>query len=67
MVNGTVRKMFFFLKPTDKIAQFVPGNVPGSLIQETGKIIEISPDISRIGFYGMVSKTAKGDHLPKLI
>lgn len=65
VVYGTVRKMLFILNPADEIAQFLPGNIFRAFVEEARKIIQIIPDISGIGFYSMVCKAAKGDHLPK--
>jgi len=67
VVYGSVRKMLFFLKPADKITQFLPGNIFRALVEKAGKIIQISTDISGIRFYSVVCKTAKGDHLLELL
>ncbi len=66
VVDGTVGEMFFFLQPSDKITQIVPGDIFWLLIQNTGQIIQVSPDVGRIRCHGMVSKATEGDHLPKL-
>lgn len=65
-VDGTVREIFFFLEPSDKIAQFGPGNIFGHLVENVGKIIKVSPDVGGISGNSMVSKTTEGDHLPEL-
>lgn len=56
VVDGTVGEMFFFLQPSDKITQIVPGDIFWLLIQNTGQIIQVSPDVGRIRCHGMVSK-----------
>lgn len=58
VINGSVRKILFFLQPADKTTQFRPGNIFRHLVQDIGKIVQISADISRIRYDGMVSKTA---------
>ena len=64
-IHGTVRETLLLLEPPDKVTQFLPGNIFRHLVQDGGKIIQISTNISRIRCYGMVSKTAQGDHLPE--
>lgn len=67
VVHSAVRKILLFLEPPDKIAQFLPGDIFGHLMEDTGKISKVSTDVGRIRLYGMISKTTEGDHLPKLI
>lgn len=66
MVHGAVRKLFVFLEPADEITQFLPGNLLWPLMEKAGEISEIGADVGGIRIYGMVSKTAQGDHLPEL-
>ena len=65
-VNSTVREIFFFLEPADKIAQILPGDIFRDFVEDAGKIIKISFDISRIRSYCVVSQATEGDHLPEL-
>ena len=58
VINGSVRKILFFLQPADKTTQFRPGNIFRHLVQDIGKIVQIRADISRIRYDGMVRKTA---------
>lgn len=55
----------FSLEPPDKIMQFIPGDIFGHLMEDAGKMIQVSTDVCRIRCYSMVSKTAQGDHLPE--
>lgn len=65
VVHSAVRKAFLSLEPPDKITQFIPGDIFGHFMQDAGKIIQVSTDVSRIRCYSMVSKTTQGDHLPE--
>ena len=65
VVHSAVRKTFLSLEPPDKITQFIPGDIFGHLMEDAGKIIQVSTDVGRIRCYSMVSKTAQGDHLPE--
>ena len=65
VVHGTVGKMLLLLEPPDKVAQFIPGDIFGQLVEDVGEIIQVSTNVGRIRFYRMVSKAAQGDHLPK--
>lgn len=67
MVDGSVREIIFFLEPTDKLAQFRPGNIFRHFVQDIGKIIQISADIGRIRFNSMFGKTAEGNHFAERI
>ena len=64
VIDGAVRKGTVFLKPTDKTAKLIPGDVIGLFVKDRLQIIEIRTDVSGIRFYSVVSKTAEGDHLP---
>ena len=47
------------------MTQFIPGDIFGHLMEDAGKMIQVSTDVGRIRCYSMVSKTAQGDHLPE--
>lgn len=64
MVDGAVRKLFGVLQPSDIGTQFIPGNVFRLFMQDVGKIVKISADVSAVRYKSVVSKTTKGDHLP---
>lgn len=67
VVDGSVREVIFFLEPLDKIAQFGPGNIFRQLVQDIGKIIQISPDIGRIRFNCMFGEPAERNHFAERI
>lgn len=64
MVYGTVREGAVFLEPADILPEFLPGDIFRLPAQNRLQIIQIRTDVSGIRFFRMVSKTAKGDHLP---
>lgn len=67
VVHRAVRKGTLFLEPADKIPQFIPGDVFRLFVENGLKIVQVRTNVGRIRFYGMVRKTAKGDHLPERI
>ena len=64
MIDRTVRKGTPFLKPADKIPEFIPGNVFRLFMKDCLQVLQIGTDVSGIRFYSVVSKATQGDHLP---
>ena len=65
VIDGTVRKAALVLDKTDKRAQIVPRSVFREFMEDIGKEIEISADVSGIRLNSMASEATEGDHLPE--